>query len=80
MLVSTRMYHCLVSNRMVVSAHFASLCRMLGQVGFRTKMLACHGTVVTVLTSRAAVVEGVSDDIEAAVKAKTGLPLDSFCR
>ena len=62
---------------MLILAHF--LCRLLGQVAFRYKMLERYGPVVTVPYKQgSSSVEGMAGDIKAAVEAKTGLPLDSF--
>ena len=50
-------------------------------MAFRAKMLARHGTVVDIPYSQASSsVESMAGDVKAAVEAKTGLLLDSFCR
>ena len=58
---------------LLILAHF--LCRVLGQVAFRYKMLENYGTVVTVPYKQgSSSVESMAGDI------KAGLPLDSFRR
>ena len=42
-------------------------------------MLARYGTVVTVPYNQGSSIESMAGDIKAAVEAKTGLPLGSFC-
>ena len=57
------------------------VCRLLGSVAFRHKMLGCYGTVVTVPYQQgSSSVESMAGAIKAAVEAKTGLPLNSFRR
>lgn len=53
--------------------------RLLGHVALRNKMLEPFGTVVTIpYYPDSSSVASMAIDIEAAVEAKTGLPLDSF--
>ncbi|KAL3149784.1 hypothetical protein ABBQ38_013610 [Trebouxia sp. C0009 RCD-2024] len=57
------------------------VCRLLGHVAFRLKMLGRYGTVVTVPYKQGrSSMESMAGAIKEAVEAKTGLPLDSFRR
>ena len=57
-----------------------ALCRLVGQVVFRNKMLGQYGTVVTVPYSpEDRGTDCMAADIKAALEAKTGLPLNAFC-
>ena len=57
------------------------LCRLLGHVAFRMKMLERCGTVVTIsYNPDHSNTKRMAGAIKAAVEAKTGLPLDSFRR
>ena len=61
------------------STDMRGVCRLLGHVAFRLRMLGRYGTVVTVAYSPGkSNVESMAGAVKAAVEAKMGLPLDSF--
>ena len=56
-----------------------SICRKMGHVGLRLRLLKQHGMVIAVpYWQGSSTPESMAVDITAALKAKTGLPIDSF--
>ena len=60
--------------------HSDLCCRVVGSAAFRKRFLERYDTVVAVpYNPDISTAKSMAGDIKAAVEARTGLPLDSFC-